>query len=237
MEHKIHKNHTIHNYIYIHVCCINNWKDVLHLLYFNIKSSGLHDAVTRIKCNVLCAPESKADVDVYFSKLLLFDAKLELLGITCDLLLYETPTINLLHDHAIKIGHDDDADNFNVLYLHTKGVTRNSVNVVDWINYMIYFNIHEYKTCIDHLTNHGYDTVGVNLFTTHPIHYSGNFWWARSSYLKKLKRCEVKHYNSPEFWLTEDNLGKFSSLWHSNINHYNQRYEEHNYKIVYNLQK
>lgn len=214
------------NYVYIHVCCVNNWKHVLENLYFHIKTSGLYDVVESIKCNILCKSETKEDVEMYFSELLLADAKLQILGITCDISLYETPTINLLHKHAIEIDGDD---GFNVLYLHTKGVTRNNVNVVDWVNYMIYFNIHEYKTCIDHLTNHGYDTVGVNLFTTPPIHYSGNFWWAKSSYLKKLKRCEHTHYNSPEFWLTEDKLGKFLSLWNSNINHYNERYEECNY--------
>ena len=211
------------NYIYIHVCCVNNWKDVLHHLYSNIKTSGLHDIVTRIRCNVLCNPESKPSVELFFSELLSSDAKLEILGITCDISLYEIPTINLLHNHATEA-----ADDFNVLYLHTKGVTRTNTNVDDWVNYMIHFNINQYKTCIEQLADH--DTVGVNLFTTHPIHYSGNFWWARSKYLKNLKQCENNHYNSPEFWLTEDNLGKFSSLWHSNINHYNELYEEHNYK-------
>jgi hypothetical protein len=219
---------VINNYIYIHICCINNWKDVLHVLYFNIKSSGLHDVVTRIKCNALCDPESKQDVENYFSEWLLTDAKLELLGIMCDLSLYETPTINLLHKHAIDT---EDADNFNVLYLHTKGVTRINVNVDDWVKYMIHFNVHKYKTCMEYLTTHEYDTVGVNLSTTPSTHYSGNFWWAKSSYLKKLKRCEYEHYNSPEFWLTKDNLGNFSSLWQSDVNHYNQRYEEHKYNV------
>lgn len=213
------------NHIYIHVCCINNWKDVFNHLYNNIKSSDLHNVVSSIKCSVLCNAESKTDAELFFSNAMALDTKLELMGITCDISLYETHTINLLHTHATESEED-----FNVLYLHTKGITRNSVNVDDWINYMIYFNITGYETCIDHLTNHGYDTVGVNLFTTPPIHYSGNFWWAKSTYLKKLKRCEHEHYNSPEFWLTKDNLGKFSSLWHSNVNHYNERYEDHNYK-------
>jgi hypothetical protein len=213
------------NYIYIHVCCINNWKDIFFHLYNNIKSSGLHDVVLSIRCNVLCNAESKTEAELFFSDAMALDTKLELIGITCDISLYETDTINLLHTHAA-----ESEDEFNVLYLHTKGVTRSSLNVDDWTNYMIYFNITEYERCIDHLTNHGYDTVGVNLFTTPPIHYSGNFWWAKSSYLKKLKRCIHENYNSPEFWLTQDNLGKFSSLWHSNVNHYNERYEEHNYR-------
>jgi hypothetical protein len=211
------------NYIYIHVCCINNWKDVLDQLYNNIKSSGLHDVVERIKCNILCKPETKEDVEMYFSELLLADAKLELLGITCNISLYETPTINLLHAHAT-----DSEEEFNVLYLHTKGVTRTSVSVNDWINYMIYFNIIKHKTCIDRLADH--DAVGVNLVNVFQLHYSGNFWWSKSSFIRKLKRCEHTHYNSPEFWLTEGKNGNFLSLWDSNIIHYNERYEEDKYK-------
>lgn len=213
------------NYIYIHVCCINNWKDVFNQLYYEIKSSGLHDVVSRIKCSVLCEPESKTDIEIYFSNLLLSDAKLELLGITCKISLYETHTINLLHTHAT-----ESEEEFNVLYLHTKGVTRTNVNVADWIKYMIYFNINEYKTCIDKLVDH--DAVGVNLVNVYQLHYSGNFWWSKSSHIRKLKRCEHIHYNSPEFWLTEGKNGNFLSLWDSNINHYNERYQEDKYKII-----
>lgn len=212
------------NYIYIHVCCINNWKDVFNHLYYDIKSSGLHDVVSRIKCSVLCQPESKTETEIYFSKLLLSDEKLELLGITCKISLYETHTINLLHKHAT-----ESEEEFNVLYLHTKGVTRNNVNVDDWIKYMIYFNINEYKTCIDKLVDH--DAVGVNLVNVYQLHYSGNFWWSKSNYIRKLKQCEHIHYNSPEFWLTEGKNGNFLSLWDSNINHYDERYQEDKYKI------
>jgi hypothetical protein len=152
------------------------------------------------------------------------DAKIELLEITCNISLYETHTINLLHKHAT-----ESEEEFNVLYLHTKGVTRvGDVNVSDWMNYMIYFNIAEYKRCIDLLAD--YDAVGVNLQTMPKLHYSGNFWWSKSSYIRKLKQCEHIHHNSPEFWLTEGKNGKFVSLWHSNVNHYDERYEEDKYK-------
>jgi hypothetical protein len=152
------------------------------------------------------------------------DAKIELLEITCNISLYETHTINLLHKHAT-----ESEEEFNVLYLHTKGVTRvGNVNVSDWMNYMIYFNIAEYKTCIDKLADH--DAVGVNLQTTPKLHYSGNFWWSKSSHIRKLKQCEHINHNSPEFWLTEEKNGNFVSLWNSNVNHYNVRYEEDKYK-------
>ena len=227
------------NYIYIHVCCINNWKDVLDQLYNNIKSSGLHDVVERIKCNILCKPETKEDVEMYFSELLLADAKLELLGITCNISLYETPTINLLHAHAT-----DSEEEFNVLYLHTKGVTRTSVSVNDWINYMIYFNIIKHKTCIDRLADH--DAVGVNLVNVFQLHYSGNFWWAKSYYIASLPDPllfkDLNNYPNPlnserhnqEFWICYNkDKNKHYSMWDCGINCYERhlhRYSQDKYK-------
>jgi hypothetical protein len=206
-------------YVYIHICCINNWKNAFTKLYSNIKNSGLYDVIKGIKCNILT--KNNDDASFFYN---LNDSKIEILGIHNDLNLYETPTINLLHEHAL---HED----FYVLYIHTKGVKHNdgNINVIDWINYLTYFNIQKYDTCIKHLLE--YDTVGVNL-NIHDIctHYSGNFWWSKSEYIKKLDKCIYINYNSPEFWLTEKKIGKYLSLWNSNVNnHYDERYEEHNY--------
>jgi hypothetical protein len=64
------------NYIYIHVCCINNWKEVFNKLYYNIKTSGLYDIVKSIKCNVLSENNNIID---FFSGL--NDDKLEVISI------------------------------------------------------------------------------------------------------------------------------------------------------------
>ena len=210
-------------YIYIHVCCINNWKETFYTLYNYIKKSGLYNNIKNIKCNILSTNHN--DI-IFFNNL--NDNKIEILGINNNINLYETPTINLLYEHALK-------ENFYVLYLHTKGVKHNNtnINVIDWINYLIYFNIENHSKCVNLLSE--YDTVGVNLFKGDihmPMHYSGNFWWSKSEYIKKLDKCIYNNYNSPETWLTEKNIGKYKSLWNSNINHYNQRYEKFNYNII-----
>jgi len=207
-------------YIYIHICCINNWKNIFFKLYSSIKTSGLYNIIKGIKCNVLSL--NNIDLDFFND---LNDSKIEILGIHKNFELYETPTINLLYDHSLK-------EDFYVLYIHTKGVKHNdkNINVLDWINYLIYFNIQKYDICIKSLID--YDTVGVNLYKgdeNTPIHYSGNFWWSKSEYIKKLEKCIYTKYISPEVWLTEKNIGRYLSLWNSNINHYNERYEEHNY--------
>jgi len=207
-------------YIYIHICCINNWKNIFSKLYLNIKDSGLYNIIKGIKCNIL----SKNNLDLLFFKDL-NDSKIEILGINNKMNLYETPTLNLLYEHALK-------EDFYVLYIHTKGVKHNdlNINVTDWINYLIYFNIKKYDICIKSLLE--YDTVGVNLHLGNkktPSHYSGNFWWSKSEYIKKLEKCIYKKYTSTEVWITEKEIGKYLSLWNSNINHYDMRYEEHNY--------
>lgn len=218
-------------YIYIHVCCINNWKQVFTELHSNIHKSGLYKIITSIKCNIL----STDDHDMLFFNNL-HDSKIEILGIHNDLSVYETPTINMLYDHSWK-------EEFYVLYLHTKGVRHNNtnINVIDWINFLMYFNIKRYETCVKNLLE--YDTVGVNLHIadeTAPTHYSGNFWWSKSEYIRKLGKCVYTHYTSPEMWITEKDIGKNLCLWKSNVNHYNERYEEDiytkfNMKIYYGV--
>ena len=203
-------------YVYIHVCCINNWKEIFLKLYNNIKTSGLYDIIKCIKCNVLTTNYDA----LFFAEL----DKVEVIGIHHNLDLYETPTINMLYDHALR-------EDFYVLYMHTKGVKSNGTNnnVTDWVHYLTYFNVHKHDVCIKYLTD--YDTVGVNLHNgeTYPVHYSGNFWWSKSEYIRKVGICVYRHYNSPEFWLTENRIGNYVCLWNSNVNHYNESYGESNY--------
>ena len=74
-----------------------------------------------------------------------------------------------------------------VLYLHTKGATHlNNDCVSDWRDMMLHINVTEWRTCLSKLKE-GYNTVGANWlhYQTHP-HYSGNFWWATSDYIKSL---------------------------------------------------
>lgn len=201
-------------FVYIHVCCINNWKDIFSKLLSHIKTSGLYESIEKIRCNVLT--QNKDDIS-WFQ-----DDKIEIIGTNHDLNVYETSTINLLH-------RDATVDEFHVLYLHTKGVKHNNINqcVNDWVDLLCYFNIQQHDVCRKQLEN--YHCVGANLYTSEPVHYSGNFWWTTSNYIRSLQLCIQNTYNSPEFWLTEKRGGRFLSLWNSNVNHYDDRYHSSNY--------
>lgn len=105
---------------------------------------------------------------------------------------YELGTLTHLHEHA------KNNDGY-YLYFHTKGATRinhpdnwdNNIgysyrNVENWRHIMEHFNIDQWRVCVESL-DEGYDTVGCNYNSVWgQPHYSGNFWWAKSVFIKKL---------------------------------------------------
>lgn len=88
-----------------------------------------------------------------------------------------------------------------IMYWHIKGVSHiNNAGVQDWREYLEYWNIDCYKECV-RLLDEGHDTCGTN-WINQPFlgidrairnwpHYSGNFWWARTSYIKRLDRLPL----------------------------------------------
>ena len=196
-------------YVYIHVGCVSHWESVFEKLIALLHSSGLYEKVDKIRCGVLTTVPVPQ----------LFRDKIEVVVLSSDLSLYETPTLHALHEHAQQ-------EDFQVLYLHTKGVTRSNPGVVDWVDLLAHFNIERHEECIAGLEAH--DAVGVNLGGK-PLHYSGNFWWSKASHLRTLKPLVYDCYNAPEYWVTSG-PGKYLSLWESKVNHYQQRYLPSEYK-------
>lgn len=157
----------------------------------------------------------------------IYGEKYEVTNCSRNSQLFENPTINLINDFS------KENPNCYILYLHTKGIrySKDDVPENDWINYMLYFLVEEYKNCIS-ILDKNYDTVGCD-YSIHldqrvfngyapyppPPHYSGNFWWANSNYLKNLpKLCMEKHErNAPEFWLFQ-NKPNFYNLHSSDLN-------------------
>ena len=209
-------------YIYVHIYIINDWLDRLTNIINNIKNIGLYYVVKKINCFILGDLEKIPDIlkeeKIYIKKQANDES-------------YERFTLNNLYKDSLR-------DDFYVLYLHTKGVSKpDNIYVNDWIDYMLYFNLNYYKDIINFLEN--YDTVGVNLLPSGknkwmewPVHYSGNYWWSKSTYIKKLdiQKLNENKYNSPEFWITSNCKGNFLSLWNSNVRHYHHLYSAEIYQ-------
>lgn len=141
----------------------------------------------------------------------------------------ERSTLMLLKEHCDVLDVDHP-----VLYFHTKGLTRSGYNVELWRMYMEYYNIDRWRWAVSAL-NGGWDTYGVNLrddteelFGAKRLHYNGNFWWAKSSYIKTLGHEMLVGSNrwEGEFWIGTN--GSRSNMFNANesdVEHYDQEYK------------
>jgi hypothetical protein len=140
----------------------------------------------------------------------------------------ERATLMLLKDWC-----DQSNEDAPILYFHTKGLTRTGYNVDLWRLCMEYYNIDKWRHAISALNN-GWDAYGINLrdntekyFGGNYLHYSGNFWWARSFYIKSLDKTMLTGSNrwEGEFWIgSKGSREKMFNAYESSVDHYD---EEH----------
>lgn len=120
-----------------------------------------------------------------------------------------------------------------VLYLHQKGITWDHPAVADHREMMEYFCIDQWRPAVEFLTGH--DAVGCDLepvdgYGPESQHFAGNFWWARTSYLKRLRpilKDAVK--GMAEGWIASGQ-GRLGSLHQSRVNHYHDPYPPERYR-------
>jgi len=234
---------TIPIYVYYHLCCIANWRTIFTRMLFKLKNSGLYKVITAIRITVLGnARENRSSKNEDSSHIfrsfteenaydptdpLFNDPKIQIRFHSQDTSLYERPALN-------KMIEDAQTEEFYVLYLHSKGVKHvtditMSKYVYDWSEYMFYFNMYNHAMCITELNN-GASAVGCNLQERGaPLHFSGNFWWSKSSHIRNLPKIVDTYYNTPEFLVTSID-GIYKSMWHSEINHYYTPYPANLYE-------
>lgn len=125
-------------------------------------------------------------------------SKIQVVNFSDDVTLYELCTIK----EIIKFSATN--PDYKLLYLHTKGVTHiNKASYkfkTSWRYYMLYSLVDNFDNCI-HILNDDYDTVGCQYLesdSVFPRHYSGNYWWAKTSYLQKLPLTLFNTYMDSE---------------------------------------
>ena len=204
--------------IYMHICGINNWQEIVKNLFDRIRSSGLYDKIDELRYGFLGEYDSLKDE-------IFKDPKFQNVLWSSDIHLYESVTLN-------KMWYAAKEEEFNVLYLHSKGVSYNGKEqrIIDWVEYLTYFNIDKHEVCIDNLNN-GADVVGVNIRNHIMFHYSGNFWWSKSAYINKSTQyCFHYAYNAPEFWITSPREGRYVDLNCLNDVYYHGIFSDLEYK-------
>jgi len=213
-------------YGFHHICFKNNGQQIFEEQLQKLKDSGLYDASAKIFCSILGQRNNYVLPDKY-----------EIIYENENTDVYERPIINYMYDNS-------SINEGKYWYIHTKGVrhyqTPSEKPVKDWRNYMEYFIITKWQQCVNDLNN--YDVVGVNLQREPKIHYSGNFWWSKSSYIKtnepEFKNDDAttnifnwKYYDA-ELWVCngKQRPAKFLSYHTSGVQqHYNEEYPPEKY--------
>jgi hypothetical protein len=102
---------------------------------------------------------------------------------------------------------------YYLYYLHTKGLKdKNDPNEHIFASrrqILNYYTLIQYDINIKLLET--YDAVGCSLTLYPKKHFSGNFWWSKSSHLQHLKNVNDK-YLSPEMYILSNDDCKYISL-------------------------
>jgi hypothetical protein len=182
---------------------IENWEFILNELIISIKKSGLYYITNTIHLGIL--GDIKNLQNDYFKNNILNDNKFNIIYIDSRTYLYEIHTINSIKSFL----ETEEKEEVYILYIHTKGVRRaGNENVTNsWREMMSYFLIDKYMECLENLSY--YDTIGnniVNLYcdtnsdnfvnNSHTLHYSGNFWWSKKTYINKLNYLKLNLTNN-----------------------------------------
>lgn len=208
-------------YGFMHIATHGPWKEVVREQLELIRSSGLHERMTRLFIGIV-GPESGPFEAP--------DPKIEIIHRSESLDRYEFPTLEYLH--AFCKSHEG-----LVFYVHTKGVFRCNEGTTDWRRYMEYFIIERHADCIRALQSR--PVCGVNWQEVPWPHFSGNFWWARSEYLAALPPIEAQSVEVEDWdvttrhkcerWIASGEPVRPASLHQTHLDHYLSRFRREMY--------
>lgn len=194
--------------IFYHVYQYGNWQQIYADQISLLRNNGLLDACDFIYIGVNGSLEIKS-----FEK--------SRIVINQQPWSEETPTLLALRNFCLK------NKDYKILYLHTKGVTQPMQSTHDWRKIMEYFCIEQWRECIDKLDH--YDAVGClymdECYYGFFPHFSGNFWWTNSSYIRELDDSYLLRgiRQNREFWIGSGD-GSLFSFHTTGLNHYAHEY-------------
>lgn len=185
--------------LYYHTCLKEDitWSSILLEQFTLMEEKGVLRDMDTVTVTAICDDEGRG---IQLLRLLRsYDLK--------NLTVYFYPSTkgeaeNLMMRH---IWNDACVDDFQMLYLHAKGVTAYTNHLARgdaqtlknyhlWRAFLNWGVIENYDSewFDDKLVE--YDMIGVNYFNEPAPHFSGNFWWANSRYIKTLPDPATKDW-------------------------------------------
>jgi hypothetical protein len=194
--------------IFFHVYLKSGYTRILLNKFKKFQSSGLYAKTNKIYLTLFS--DDIALHSEFLNELQEIYPKIEYAVITNQEFNNEADTLNLMLKKA-----NEYEKNTPMLYLHTKGVSHTHPvmkrNIDAWVRYLDLYVINKWKECIDGLKNN--DVAGGCYIPDTP-HFSGNFWWANSDYLKtlpKLSKFNIDKLNRGEFWICSETYKIYES--------------------------
>jgi len=184
--------------VYLHTYCRKDYRHIVLDKIRKIKLAGLWDNMEKLFIPVSGMREQDKE---FFEDLKLLSNKIKIFEHINPVFNNEPDTLNYIKNRA-----ENFETNKPILYMHTKGVTYDhpvlNKNVKGWVRYLDLYTIAHWEECIDALNL--YDTAGPMYSPTPMEHYSGNFWWANSDYIKTIPTLDkenIKPLERGEFWI------------------------------------
>lgn len=204
-----------------HIFCDAHWEDMVREQMDRLSETGL--LATSEKLYISCIAKSEEDIEKLKNILQQYSKdKIEFVSLTTNPTRYEFPALDYMYEKSKK-------EDFYFYYFHTKGITYQTLSsddkeylnfvkkIIAWRRMMEYFLMNKWKVAVNTM-NAGYDTYGCYLFPPFKNKmYAGNFWWAKSSYFRKLNALseDTKLHNrfmAEEWLLSVPNAHPFSAF-------------------------
>lgn len=201
-----------HNYL------DNHWIETVTSQITRLINSGLYKSSHKIFFGV--QSKSSRDINLFQSIVEKFDVDSKINIMIFEENTYEFSTLIFLQNYC-KINKNGIS-----LYYHTKGTSRKkNTNIESWRECLEYFNIDKWKSNFLKINLENFDVSGALYITWFHFldiklenYYSGNFWWAKNSYISNLPNIDKLFHKEPENrTLCELWIGMSPHLW---FNHY-----------------
>lgn len=208
---------------FIHVAMVNHWQQIVDEQVLKLRASGLWDKTERLFVGLLGPRPDEFP---------LTDPKILPMYFGVDYTPAERPTLAALQWFCR-------TRDCMVYYIHTKGVFSPANGTRDWRHSMEHFIITRHQDCIAALSEH--DICGINWHSSWCRFFGGNFWWARSDYVRSLPDIRSLEPipgrdHSPrhvcERWVGENPAVRAISLHESRTHHYRDEYPRSRYAHV-----
>ena len=194
--------------IFFHVYLKNDFSHILLSKFKKFKASGLYEKSNKIYLSLFGDIEKHQE---FLTDLKDLYSKIEYVLIANKEFDNEADTLNFMLKKASEY-----SSNTPMLYVHAKGVSHThpimKKNIGAWVRYLDLYTINKWEECIQGLRDN--DAAGGLYESSDPKHFSGNFFWANSDYIKTLPRINaynIDNYNRGEFWILS-NTSKVYSL-------------------------